>query len=325
MKAVVPSRYGQPADVLETRDLERPTPKDGEVLIAVRRAAIHAGDWLQLTGRPYVFRLGTGLPRPRNRPLGHDAAGIVEAVGSKVTGFAPGDRVFGECRGTLAEFTAARAERIAHIPDGVTFDQAAAVPVSGSTALQGLRDQGKVGSGTELLVNGASGGVGSFAIQIGKALGAEVTGVCSTGKIDLVRSLGADHVIDYTAEDFTQGTGRYDVILDNAGNHTLRALRGALKPSGTLLPSNGTAGGTWFGPLFRILGAMVMSPFSRRKNRIFVGVANAADLDLLGTWIQDGTVSPVLEATYPIEQAADAFARIGSGHASGKIIIEITE
>jgi NADPH:quinone reductase-like Zn-dependent oxidoreductase len=325
MKAIVATGYGPPDEVLEIRRLSPPVVGDDEVLVSVHAAGIHAGDWLQLSGRPYVFRLSTGLPKPRPKPLGHDIAGRVEAVGKEITAFEPGDRVFGECPGALAELAAVKAARIAQLPDGISFEQAAAVPVSAATALQGLRDHAKVRPGQKVLINGASGGVGTFAVQIGKILGARVTGVCSTTKVDLVRSLGADHVIDYTQEDFTAGEERYDVILDNAGNHSLRALRGALGPRGVLLPSNGTSGGSWFGPLWRIAGAALMSPLSRKKNRIFVGLANTEDLDLLATYILDGAVNPVVEATYPFSEAGAAFERLGTGHARGKLVIKVRE
>lgn len=322
MKAVVRDRYGPP-DVLELRDVGTPEIKDHEVLVRVAAASVHPGDLFITEGVPYVMRLGFGLRRPRSRIPGMDVAGVVEAVGGKVQGLQPGDEVFGNGKGTCAELTAASEEALAAKPVGLTFEQAAAVPTSAAAALRGLRDVGKVRPGRHVLVNGASGGVGTFAVQIAKALGAEVTGVCSTRNAELVRSIGADHVIDYTREDFTKGGPRYDLILDNVANHPLSGLRRALTPTGTLLPNSGNAKGRWFGPLGRTAAAALLSPIVGRQGRPFVAVVKRQDLIDLTELIEAGSLTPVIDRAYPLIQTPEALRHVAEGHARGKVVITV--
>jgi NADPH:quinone reductase-like Zn-dependent oxidoreductase len=320
MKAIVQDSYGS-ADVLELRDIDQPEVKDGEVLVRVRAAAIHAGDLLLMTGRPYLMRLAFGLRRPRKRIPGFDVAGHVEAVGRNVTRFRPGDEVFGECPGALAEYVSTSENKLAAKPAGLTFEQAAAVPTSGVTALRGLRDAGRLRPGQRVLIIGASGGVGTFAVQIAAAMGAEVTGVCGPGNVDLVRSLGAGQVIDYTRQDCAQGTERYDLILDNVASHSLSACRRALTPRGTLIPNNGTSGGRWTGTLGRILAAHAMSLFVRQRLRPYLALIRAEDLAALTDLIEAGKVTPVLDRTYRLDEAPEAIRYVGRGHARGKVVI----
>jgi NADPH:quinone reductase-like Zn-dependent oxidoreductase len=270
------------------------------VLVRVRAAAVHPGDLFFTEGVPYVFRIGYGLRGPRRKIPGFDVAGVAEAVGTKVKEkeLRPGDEVFGN--GTCAEHAAASEDALAPKPSGLTFEQAAAVPTTAVAALRGIRDAGSLQPGQRVLINGASGGVGTYAVQIAKALGAEVTGVCSTRNVDLVRSIGADHVIDYTQEDFTQGGPRYDLILDNVANHSLSDLRRTLTPEGILLPSSGSGGGRWFGPLGRIALASVLSPFIRKQGRPFVAVVKKVDLVHLTELIEAGKLTPVIDRTYPL-------------------------
>ncbi len=322
MQAIVQDRYGPP-DVLELREVDRPALRDREVLVRVRAAAVHPGDLFFLEGVPYVFRLGYGLRRPRKRVPGFDLAGVVEATGAGVTELGPGDEVFGEGKGTCAELAAASADALAPKPAGLTFEEAAAVPVSGVTALRGIRDAGQVRPGQRVLVNGASGGVGTFAVQIAKALGAEVTGVCSTGNAELVRSLGADHVIDYTREDFTAGGRRYDLILDNVASHSPAAMRRALAPGGVLLPNSGRSDGRWFGPVGRFALAALLSPFVRGQGRPFVATVTRADLADLTELIEAGALRPVIERTYPLRETPEALRHVAQGHARGKVVIAV--
>ena len=323
MKAIVQDKYGSPDDVLELQDIDKPVAKDDEVLVRVRAAAVHPGDWMVTTGRPYIIRIGTGLRKPRKRVPGFDVAGHVEAVGKNVTEFQPGDEVFGKGNGTCAEYVSVSEDALALKPANLTFDQAAAVPISAFTALQALRDKGQIQPGQKVLINGASGGVGTFAVQIAKSLGAEVTGVCSGKNADMVRSIGADHVIDYTQEDFTHGEKRYDFILDNAGNHSLSDCRRALTPKGTLIPNNGTSGGRWIGTVGRTVGALVLSPFLRRQGRPFVSMAKKEGLVALRELIEAGKVTPVIDRTYPLSEIAEAMSHVGGGHARGKVVITV--
>jgi NADPH:quinone reductase-like Zn-dependent oxidoreductase len=276
MKAIVQDRYGPP-EVLRFDEIDQPVPSKNKVLVRVHAAAVNPADVFVTAGTPYVMRLGFGLRRPRSRVRGMDLAGTVTATGPGVTRFRPGDEVFGEGDGSLAEFTLAGTDKLAVKPANLTFTQAAAVPMAALTALHAIRDHGKVRPGHAVLINGAAGGIGTFAVQIATSLGAEVTGVCSTRNVELVRSLGAAHVVDYTREDLNDGK-RYDVILDNVGNHPLADLRRLLTRDGTLLPNSGTPGGRWFGPLGRIARATVTSPFVRHQLRVFVSTANHADL-----------------------------------------------
>jgi NADPH:quinone reductase-like Zn-dependent oxidoreductase len=319
MQAIVQDHYGTQEE-LTLRDIDKPSIGDGEVLVRVRAASIHVGDWILMTGSPFVMRLATGLRKPRNRVPGTDLAGTVEAVGKDVQRLRPGDEVFGWCAGAFAEYARATEDQLIKKPANLTFDQAAAVGVSASTALQLLRDDGKVGTGRKVLINGASGGVGSFAVQIAKAFGADVTGVCSTNNVELVRSIGADHVIDYTREDFTKGTERYDVILDNVGNHSMAATRRALTPLGTLI-SNG--GGHADGKLGRTLRTLLVSMFVRQQASPTVKTQNHDDLVALKDLVDAGSIAPVIAGTYPLSRTPEAIGHVAAGHARGTVIITI--
>jgi NADPH:quinone reductase-like Zn-dependent oxidoreductase len=323
MKAVVYSNYGSP-DVLEIRDVKKPVPNDDQVLIKVRAASINPLDWHFMEGTPYIMRIGVGLRKPKDPRLGVDMAGQVEAVGKNVTLFKPGDEVFGGRNGAFAEYVCARADRaIVLKPANLTFEQAACVPIAAITALQGLRDKGKIQPGQKVLINGASGGVGTFAVQIAKTFGADVTGVCSTRNLDLVRSLGADHVIDYTKEDFTKGEQRYDLILDNVGNQPLSGFRHVLQPKGicVMIGGGGPNDGGLIGPMARPVKALLMSPFVSQKMGMFMADLNKQDLTILGDLMQSGKVTPVIDRTYPLSQIAEAIRYLEQGHARGKVVI----
>lgn len=325
MKAIVQDAYGS-SEVLKLQEIEKPVIKDGEVLVRVHAAAIHAGDWLLMTGRPQLFRIGVGLRKPRKRIPGFDFAGTVEAIGSNAREFQPGDEVFGDAAGgSCAEYVSVSEDKMALKPASLTLVQAAVVPVSGVTALRGLRDAGKVRPGQHVLINGASGGVGTFAVQIAKALGAEVTGVCSTRNVEMVRSIGADHVIDYTQEDFTKGGERYDLILDNVANHSLADCRQALTPKGILLSNNGTSGGRWIGPLGRMAAAAVLSPFVHKQKPPFYAPVRKRDLIDLTRLIETGEITPVIDRTYPLTETAEAMGHVGEGHARGKVAITVQQ
>jgi NADPH:quinone reductase-like Zn-dependent oxidoreductase len=314
MKAIVQDRYGGP-EALELAEIDRPPLGDRDALVRMHAASIHFGDQMIMRGKPKLFRPIYGFGKPRSRVPGLDIAGTVEAVGTGVTRFGPGEEVFGTCTGALAEYVGTLEDKLDRKPSNLTFEQAAAVPTSGLAALHGIRDAGKVQPGRKVLINGASGGVGTFAVQIAKALGAEVTGVCSTGNVELVRALGADQVIDYTQEDFTQGGPRYDLILDNAGNHSLSALRRALAPTGRLIPNSGSAG------LGTFITAFVSSPFLRQQGRPYLSVPKLKDLTFLKELIEAGKVTPAIDRTYPLSDAADAFRYLENGHARGKVVI----
>jgi NADPH:quinone reductase-like Zn-dependent oxidoreductase len=320
-KAIVQDRYGS-ADVLQLRDIDKPQVGAEDVLVRVRAAGVDPGAWHLMTGLPYLVRV-MGLRAPADPVRGMDVAGRVEAVGEKVTGFRAGDEVFGACNGSFAEYARAREDKLAPKPANLTFEQAAAVPVSGLTALQGLRDQGRVQAGQRVVVIGAGGGVGTFAVQIAKALGAEVTGVCSTTKLDLVRSIGADHVIDYTRDDFTRAGQRYDVILDTAGNRPLSHLRRALTPRGTLVIVGGEGGSRWIGRMDRAIGALALSPFVGQRLRFFIATARKADLLLLKELIEASKVTPVIDRTYSLSEVPEAMRHLEKGHARGKIVITV--
>jgi NADPH:quinone reductase-like Zn-dependent oxidoreductase len=323
MKAVVYANYGSP-DVLEIRDIKKPVPNDDQMLIKVRAASINPLDWHFIEGTPYIMRMGVGLRKPKDPRLGVDMSGQVEAVGKNVTLFKPGDEVFGARNGAFAEYVCARADRaIVLKPANMTFEQAASVPIAAVTALQGLRDKGKIQPGQKVLINGASGGVGTFAVQIAKSFGAEVTGVCSGKNVDLVRSLGADHVIDYTKEDFTKGEQRYDLILDNVGNQPLSGFRHTLQPKGicVMIGGGGPNDGGLIGPMGRPVQAMLMSPFVSQKMGMFMAELNKSDLTILADMMQSGKVTPVIDRTYPLSQIADAIRYLEQGHAHGKVVI----
>ncbi|MET8851737.1 NAD(P)-dependent alcohol dehydrogenase [Amycolatopsis sp. NPDC004625] len=320
MKAMVQDRYGNP-DVLEPRDIARPAPGPGEVLVRVHAAGVDPGVWHLTTGQPYLLRLlGFGLRRPKNAVRGLDFAGTVEETGEGVTRFRPGDEVFGECTGAFAEYAVAKADRLAAKPARLSFEQAAAVTISGCTALRGLRDAGRVRPGQSVLVIGAAGGVGSFAVQLAKTFGAEVTAVCSTGKTDLVRELGADHVVDYTREDFTGR--RYDLVLDTAGLRSLAHLRRALAPRGTLVIVGGE-GGRWLGGIQRVLRAAVLNLVVKQHLRGLVSTVRGADLDVLRETIEAGRLTPVLDRTHPLADAAAAIGHVHEGHCAGKVVLTL--
>ncbi len=322
MKAIVQDRYGL-ADVLELTDIDTPVVGEADVLLRVQAASVFIGDWHIMTGLPYLGRLAFGLRRPKAGVRGQDVAGRVEAVGNDVTGFQPGDEVFGVANGSFAEYATARHGKLAAKPANLTFEQAATVPTTGSTALQGLRDVGTVGPGQKVLIIGAAGGVGSFAVQIGKALGAHVTGVCSTSKMDLVRSIGADDVTDYTRQDFAETGERYDLILDTAGNRSVSHLRRALAPRGTLVIGGGEGGGRWFGGVDRQLRALMLSPLVRQRLRTFVAKPNSEKLVVLKELIEAGNVTPVIGSTFPLSGVAAAIRQVGEGHGRGKVVITI--
>jgi NADPH:quinone reductase-like Zn-dependent oxidoreductase len=319
VKAIVYRRYGSP-DVLGCEEIDKPTPGDDEVLIKVRAASVNPFDRHIMRGRPFLLRMAFGLRKPRMRP-GRDVAGQVEAVGRKVTQFKPGDEVFGACREALAEYACTRESALVTKPSNMTFEQAASVPVAGLTALQGLRDKGEIRPGQKVLINGAGGGVGTFAVQIAKSFGADVTGVCSTGKVDMVRSIGADRVIDYTQEDFTQGTQRYDLIFDLAKTHSLPAYRRVLNPNGTCVVAGGP-------PKVRAIltttfEVLVLSRFVSQNFVMFVAKLSKEDLTILRELMEAGKVTPVIDRRYRLREAAEAIRYLEEGHARGKIVINL--
>jgi len=324
MRAMVQDRYGS-AEVLELKSIARPAIADNQVLLRIRAAAINPGDWAIMSGLPYVARPFPlyGLRRPKNGVRGTDAAGVVEVAGAKVTRFRPGDEVFGWCNGAFAEYASANEDALAPKPATLTFEQAAAVPMSGSVALQALRDHGDVHAGQRVLVNGASGGIGTFAVQIAKSLGADVTGVCSTDNVEFVRSIGADHVIDYTREDFTQRAERYDFILDNVAVLPLSGLRRALTPTGMLVPNGGGFEHRWFASGGRLMSAMVSFRFSSQRLGRFLVAQRHEDLITLTEMIEAGKILPVVGRTYALSEAGQGVDYVGGGHARGKIVITV--
>jgi NADPH:quinone reductase-like Zn-dependent oxidoreductase len=324
MKAVVQDSYGS-ADVLEVREIDKPAPTDDEVLVQVHAAGVDPGVWHLMTGRPYLVRvMGYGLRTPKVGVRGRDVAGRVAAVGRNVTQVQPGVEVFGIGEGSFAEYVCARADKLAPKPANLSFEQAAAVPISALTALQALRDTGKVQPGQQVLILGASGGVGTFAVQLAKAFGAHVTGVCSTTKVDLVRSIGADQVIDYTRQDFADGARHWDLIVDTAGRRSLAQLRRALTRRGTLVIVGGEGGGRWLGGFDRqILRAPLLSALVRQRLRPFVSKERRADLLVLKELIEAGKVTPVIDRTYPLREAPEAIRYLEQGHARGKVIITV--
>jgi NADPH:quinone reductase-like Zn-dependent oxidoreductase len=322
MRAIVQRCYGSPA-VLESADVDRPAVGDDDVLVRVRAASVHPGDYFLMTGEPYVVRLAFGLRRPRHPIPGRDLAGVVAAVGKDVADLQRGDEVFGwSTTGTLAEYACVPADQLVRTPANLSAAQAAAVPTSGLTALQALRDIAHVQPGQAVLITGASGGVGTFAVQIAKALGAQVTGVCSTRNTDLVRSLGADHVIDYTRTDFTRTGLRYDAILDNVEAQSLSEVRRALTPTGTLIPNSGR-GGRWVGPLGRIVKARTRSLFTRQTLQPFLSIEKRQDLLELAELLETGQLKPAIDRTYPLTEAAEALRYVGAGHTRGKVVVTV--
>jgi NADPH:quinone reductase-like Zn-dependent oxidoreductase len=324
MKAIVQDRYGPP-DVLELREVDKPVVADHEVLIRVHAAAVNARDWHVMRGDPYMARLVLGFGRPKAKIRGTDFAGRVEAVGKDVKRFRPGDEVFGEADGAFAEYVCAPDDVVEPKPANLTFEQAAVVPLAGNTALMGLRDLGGVQPGQKVLVNGASGGVGTFAVQIAKSFGAEVTGVCSTRNVDLVRSLGADHVIDYTREDFTGNGQRYDVVLDLVGNRSLTECRRALTPAGTLVLSGGgvSGGGSLVGPMGLILRGQALSRFVRHRLLVLTATPSKENLAALRELAESGKITPVIDRTYPLSEVPEAIRYLEVEHARAKVVITV--
>jgi len=323
MKAAVQDRFGSP-DVVELREIEKPTPADDEVLVRIRAASVNPADWYGMTGIPWVARPQMGLLKPKSNRIGVDFAGTVEAVGKDVTQFRPGDDVFGGRTGAFAEYVCVREERaVVPKPANVTFEQAAAVPVAALTALQGLRDKGRLQPGQKVLVNGASGGVGTFAVQIAKALGAEVTGVCSTRNVDIARSLGADDIIDYTREDFTRSDRRYDLLLDIAGSRSWSEYKRVLNPHATLVVVGAPKGNRLLGPLSHIVKVRLAALRGSRKVVFFIAKFNKEDMLVLRDLLESGKVTPVIDRRYTLSEVADALRYTGEGHSQGKNVITV--
>jgi len=314
MKAIVQNAYGSP-DVLKLKEVTKPVVKENEVMVSVIAAGLNAGDIFSMRGSPWLARFSVGFPKPKDYILGWDMAGSVQAVGKTVTQFKPGDEVFATCGSTLAEYVCVAEDKLAMKPTNLTFEQASAVPSAAITALQGLRDAGKLRTGQKVLINGASGGVGTFAVQIAKAFGAEVTGVCSTKNVEMVLSIGADHVIDYTKEDFTKSGQSYDLILDNVANHSFSDLRRALTPQGIVIPNSGHGG------MGYVIKAFLLSPFMRQQGSPFVAKPNNKDLVILKELIESGKITPVMDKTYPLSDTPEAFRYLEEEHARGKVVI----
>jgi len=323
MKAIVYHRYGSP-DVLSYEEMAKPAPAENEVLIRVRAAAVNPYDWYFMRGEPYAVRImARGLRKPKDPRLGADVAGEIEAVGRSIRQFKPGDAVFGSCKGAFAEYTCASESKLAIKPDNVTFEQAASVPIAAFTALQGLRDKGKIQPGQKVLINGAAGGVGTFAVQIAKSLGAEVTGVCSTRNVEMVRSIGADQVVDYTQEDFTKSARRYDVILDCVGNHSFSECRRVLNPRGIYVGAGGTSDNWMIGPLTSAIKALVLSWFVSQKQVMVLAKPSKEDLTIMGKLMESGKVTPVIDRSYSLSEVPDAIRYLEAGHARGKVVITV--
>ena len=323
MKAMTQDSYGRLEEVLRIEDVDQPVPGDGEVLVRVNAASIHIGDCHGIRGVPYAMRPIFGLRRPKARIPGTDMAGSVEAVGAGVTAFQPGDEVFGWGTGAFAEYAMAPADQLLAKPDSLTSEQAAAVGVSAMTAFMAISEIGGVRPGQHVLINGASGGVGTFAVQIAKALGAEVTGVCSARNAETIQSIGADHAIDYAVDDFTQGEARYDLILDNVGNHSFSDTRRTLTPDGTLL-SNGAPVGGWFGGLGHVIVAMLQSMLHKQQGRPFVSFGTIEHLRAVTELVEAGQVTPVIDHTYPLSEGPNAIANVVAGHTSGTAVITMS-
>ena len=322
MKGVVNECYGSP-EGLKLEQLAKPTPADDQLLVKVHAAALNPVDWHSMRGSPYIMRMSSGLGAPKDIRVGVDFAGTVEAVGKNVTQFKPGDEVFGGADGSVAEYVVVRESRaVALKPTNMTFEQAASVPVAAITALQGLRDKGGIKPGQKVLINGASGGVGTFAVQIAKHFGADVTGVCSTRNVELVRSLGADRVVDYTQEDFAKGPERYDIILDNVGNRSISDLRGVMQPNGRLVIVGGPKG-DWIGPLMGVIKAAIVQPFVDQQLGFFIARLNHDDMKFLGELMQTGKMTPVIDRRYTLGEAAKAMEYLEAGRARGKVIVSL--
>ncbi len=322
MKAIMYRCYGSP-DVLKFEDIEKPTPADDEVLVKVHAASVNPLDWHYMRGSPYIMRFGTGLGAPNDASMGVDFAGTVEAVGENVKQFKRGDEVFGGRGGAFAEYVTVPEDRALVLkPSNMTFEQAASVPIAAITALQALRDKGKIKPGQKVLINGASGGVGTFAVQIAKSFGAEVTGVCSTRNVEMVRSIGADHVIDYKHEDYTTSGQRYDLIIDNVGNHSLLANKRVLNSNGILVIVGGSKG-NWLGPLMRPINALILSPFVDQEFVLLLAKMRKDDLAILGDLMQAGKMTPVIDRRYHLSEVPEAIRYSEEGHARGKIIIAL--
>jgi NADPH:quinone reductase-like Zn-dependent oxidoreductase len=322
MKAIVCSRYGSP-DVLKCEEVEKPAAGENEVLIRVCAASVNPYDWHFMRGTPYVVRVVAGLRKPTVTRSGVDVAGRVEAVGRNVTQFKPGDAVFGTCKGAFAEYACTPESAVVTKPDNVTFEQAASVPIAAFTALQGLRDKGKIQRGQKVLVNGAAGGVGTFAVQIARSFGADVTGVCSTRNVDMVRSIGADQVIDYTREDFTEGQHRYDLIFDIVGNHPFLACRRVLNPRGICVAAGGPADRWMIGPLASLVGALVVSRFVSQNRVGFIARMCKEDLSIMHDLMKAGKVTPVIDRRYRLSEVPEAIRYLEKGHAQGKVVITV--
>jgi NADPH:quinone reductase-like Zn-dependent oxidoreductase len=316
MKAIVQNAYGSP-DGLKLKDIDKPEITENDVLVRVHATGLNAGDVFTLKGSPWLVKTSVGFPNPKDYILGWDMAGVVESVGEKVTRFKPGDEVYAACSHTLAEYVRVAEENLAHKPANFTFEQAASVPTAALTALQGLRDAGKLQSGQMVLINGASGGVGTFAVQIAKALGAEVTGVCSTRNVEMVKSLGADHVVDYTKEDFTTSGHKYDLILDNVASRSLADLRRALAPQGLIVPNSGHGGMSY------VIKSLIMSRFMSQHGGMFIAQIGHEDLDYLRDLIEAERITTVIDKTYPLSETPEAFRYLEEEHARGKVVITI--
>jgi NADPH:quinone reductase-like Zn-dependent oxidoreductase len=325
MKAIVYRCYGS-TEVLKLEEIPKPITADDRVLVKVHAASVNPLDWHYMHGKPYIMRPAAGVGKPDSILMGADFAGTVESVGKDVTQYKPGDEVFGDRDGAFGEYVSVREKgAMALKPANMSMEQAAAVPIAGLTALQALRDKGKVQAGQRVLINGASGGVGTFAVQIAKTYGAEVTGVCSTRNVAMVKSIGADHVIDYTQEDFTQGSVRYDLIIDNVGSHALSEYRRVLTPNGALVIVGGPSDNPWLGPVTSLVKAYFVSPFVSQKMIFILAQANAEDLNVLRDLMQTGKLTPVIDRRYPLSETAQAIGYLEQGHAKGKVIITVAQ
>jgi NADPH:quinone reductase-like Zn-dependent oxidoreductase len=320
MKAIVYYEYGGP-DVLRCEEIEKTAPRDGEVLLKIRAASLNPYDWHFMRGEPYAIRLMAGLGKPKNKRLGADVAGVVEAVGRNVTQFKPGDAVFGVCQGAFGESICTAETKLVKKPEGISFEHAASLPIAALTALQTLRNKGKIQPRQKVLVNGASGGVGTFGVQIAKSFGAEVTGVTSTRNIDLVRSIGADHVIDYTQEDFTKSVQRFDLILDCVGNHTFSECRRVLNPNGKVIGAGGTTDNWMLKPISRLITSTLQSIFVSQKPVSILAKMNQADLSTVGELLTSGKVKPVVDRRCKLHEVPDAMRYLEEGHARGKVMM----